>query len=121
MALTLKTQSGASLIEICITIIIITVATLIIMAFSRNTLMMSQDARANDIAYFAAEQKVDSLANMVYATLPVNGSDGTTLDNIAFTRNWTVNQSGYVLCATVTVTWKSLKGQKQITLAGAVN
>jgi hypothetical protein len=121
MAHTLKTQSGASLVEICITVVIIAVATLIIMAFSRNTLMMSQDARAKDAAYFAAEQKIDSLANIVFATLPANGSDGTTLDNIAFTRNWTVDKSGFIICAMVTVKWQSLKGQKQLTLAGAVN
>jgi Tfp pilus assembly protein PilV len=121
MAHTLKKQSGASLIEICITVVIIAVATLIIMAFSRNTLMMSQDARANDLAYFAAEQKIDSLANMVFATLPTNGSDGTTLDNFAFTRNWAVNKNGYIICATVTVKWQSLNGQKQLILAGAVN
>lgn len=121
MAHTLKTQSGASLIEICVTVIIISVTTLLIMSFSRNTILMNQDARSNDVAYFAAEDKIDSLANTVFATLPANGSDAATYDNIAFTRNWTVAQSGYVVCATVTVTWQSLNGPKQLTLAGAVN
>ncbi|MBN1575670.1 MAG: hypothetical protein JW913_03910 [Chitinispirillaceae bacterium] len=122
MAKTLKTESGASLIEILITLVIIAVTALIILAFSRNTIMMSQDARANDTAYLAAEEKIADLGTMVFQNLPETSSDEVTLEGIAFTRNWTVDQSGYVVCATVTVSWSSLKGtNRQITLAGAIN
>jgi Tfp pilus assembly protein PilV len=124
MAHTLKTQSGASLIEILLTIMVIAITTLIITAFTRNTLLMSKDARATDAAYFVAEQKIADLSNQVFptATLPQsNTNESVTQDNIAYTVDWTVAQSGYVACATVTVKWTSLQGQKQITLAGAIN
>ncbi len=125
MAHSLKTQSGASLIEICLTILVIAITTLIITAFTRNTLMMSKDSRANDAAYFVAEQKIAELSNQVFPTVTLPKSNATsesvTQDNIAYTVDWTVAQSGYVACATVTVKWTSMKGQKQITLSGAVN
>jgi Tfp pilus assembly protein PilV len=124
MAHTLKTQSGASIIEILLAIMVIAITTLIITAFTRNTLLMSKDARANDAAYFVAEQKIADLSNKVFptASLPQSAAnEAVTQDNIAFTVDWAVAQSGYVACATVTVKWTSLKGQKQITLSGAVN
>ena len=122
MAKTLKTESGVSLIEILLTILILSVTALIILAFSRNTLMMSQDARSNDAAYLAAEQKIADLATMVFQTLPQSSNDAVTIDGIQLTRNWTVEQSGYVVCATVTVSWNSMKGtNRQITLSGAIN
>jgi len=121
MAQTIKTQAGASLIEISITIVIISITTLIIMSFSRNTLMMNQDAKANDAAILSAEQKITDLATLTYSTLPQSGSDAVSEGNFSFTRNWTITQSGYIIVAKVTVSWNSLKGTRSITLAGAIN
>jgi hypothetical protein len=90
--------------------------------FSRNTLMMSRDTRAYDAAYMAAEEKIADLSNMVFETLPTAAqSDQVTFDNIAFTRTWSVALSGYVRCASVTVSWTSAKGPGQIIMSGAVN
>ena len=118
----MKKESGVSIIEIMIAIIIIAITAIIILAFSRNTLMMSQDARTSDAAYLAAEQKIADLSTTVFQSLPQTSSDVVTIDNIRFSRNWTVEQSGYVVCATVTVSWNALKGTKRhISLAGAIN
>ena len=123
MAKTLKTETGVSIVEILLTVVVIAITTLIIFSFSRNSLKLTQNARANDTAYLAAEQKIADLSNEVFpaSTLPVSNSDNVTLENIAFTRTWTVEQSGYITLARVTVSWNSINGAREITLAGAVN
>ena len=82
---------------------------------------MSKDARATDTAYLSAEEKMADLKNGVYTSTPVSGNDKDTLENIIFTRAWTVNQSNYILQASITVSWESLKGTRQITFSGAIN
>ena len=81
MAKTLNNDTGVSIVEILITVVIIAVTTLIILAFGRNSLRMTQDARANDTAYLAAEQKLADLATEVFpqSTLPVTDADDVTL------------------------------------------
>jgi hypothetical protein len=92
------------------------------MSFSRNTLSMNQDARVNDTACLAAEQKIAELAAQNFSSLPQTGSDALVLDKISLSRNWTIQQNGYIVMAKVTVSWKSLKGvTRQFSLAGAVN
>ena len=119
MAQTLRNRDGVSLIEILITIVVISITTLIIMAFSRNTLLMNRDSRAKDAATLTAEQKISELASVTWNTLPQSGNDAATVDGIAFARNWTIAQSGYIVVAKVTVSWNTPKGTRQITLAGA--
>lgn len=118
---TLKTQSGASIIEIAIAVVIISITTLLILAFSKNSFLMSADARSTDIAYIAAEQKIAELKSEVFSSTPATGSDAVTMDNISFSRSWTVEESGYILLAKVTVSWDSPNGTREIILAGAVN
>lgn len=119
MAKTVTSESGASLVEISITLIIITMTTLIILSFSRNSSNMNKDAKANDTAVLIAEQKITDLATITYNTLPQSGNDAVTRENIVFARSWTVTQSGFITVAKVTVSWNA--GSRSITLAGAVN
>jgi Tfp pilus assembly protein PilV len=122
MEKTLKNKSGASIVEIILTLLIISITTLIIMSFSHNTIMMNQDARVKDTACLAAEQKIADLAAINFASLPQSGNDAVVIDKIPLTRNWTVQQSGFIIMAKVTVSWKSLKGTtREFTLAGAVD
>lgn len=121
MERTLKTQSGASLIEICITIVIISIAVLIISTFSKSTLRMNKDTLSVDTAYLAAEEKITELRSETFDQFPVTSSDNVTLENINFTRDWTIEESGYLSIATVTVSWNSQNNTRQITLAGPVN
>jgi Tfp pilus assembly protein PilV len=118
---TLKTQSGVSIIEISIAVLIISITTLLIFAFSKNSFLMSKDARSTDIGYIAAEQKIADLKSEVFSSTPATGNDEITLDNIPFSRSWTVEESGYILLAKVTVTWNTPNGTREIILAGAVN
>jgi hypothetical protein len=121
MGHSLKTEAGASIVEICITLVIITVTTALIMSFSRSTYRMSSDARAKDSAIFVAEQKIADLSKSAFSTLPAESATPETVpvDNITFTRTWKVVQSGNLLCATVTVSW--FNNSRNITLTGAVN
>ena len=118
---TLKSQTGVSIVEILITIVIISITTILILYFSRNSLVMNTDARATDSAYFAAEQKISDLRSEVFSTTPVTGADALTLDDIYFTRSWIVDKDGYILLAKITVNWETPNGTREITLAGAVN
>ena len=118
---TLKSQAGVSIVEIMITIVIISVTTILILRFSRNSVMMNTDARATDSAYFAAEQKISDLRSEVFSSTPATGSDALTLDNMYFTRSWIVEKSGYILLAKIVVNWETSNGTREITLAGAVN
>lgn len=115
----LKTSAGASLIEISLTIVIITVTALIIMSVSRSTFSISKDARSSDVAYLSAEKKITELSKKA---VPAGGSDTDTIDNTRLSRSWTVKDTNNIKRVIVTVTYQSLKGTtRSITLAGAIN
>ena len=117
MGQSLKSEAGASIIEICITLVIITVTTMLIMSFSRSTCRMSADARYNDAAYLAAEEKLADLTTKVVFDAPF--SDNVTIDNTLFQRSWTIDNVNTITRAVVTVT--NPKTNKTITLSGAIN
>lgn len=119
MARIVKSEAGASLIEISITILIIAVTALMILAFSRNTFNMNKDARGNDAAFLAAEQKIVELSSL--AIPPMNDSDIVWVDSIRCTRKWVCKDTGYIRRAIVRVRWTSPKGNREILLTGAVN
>jgi Tfp pilus assembly protein PilV len=119
MGHTLKRTSGASLVEICLAVVIIAVTMLLILTFSRNTFSMSKDARTIDTAYQSAEKKLEELRADPFPA--AGGPDTDIIDNITFTRNWDIVDSPYVRFAVVEVTYASLKGRERtITLAGAL-
>lgn len=115
----LKNRSGASIVEIMITLVIITLTTMLIMSFSRSTMNMSKDARANDAAYLAAEDKIAELATQSFHSSTT--TDEVTIDNIPLRRTWTITTVNTIKQASVTVTY-SIKGtDRSITLSGAIN
>jgi len=117
--LSMRNSRGASLVEICVTILIISMTTLIIMSFMRSTTGMSKDARGSDAAYLSAEKKIVELSKLSF---PTDGSDTDTLDNTVMQRSWIIRNNNHVTCAVVTVNYPTLKGTtRSITLAGAVN
>ena len=117
----LKKESGASLVEIVITLVIIAVTTLIIMSFSRSMLSLSKDARGSDAACLAAEQKLSDLSTKAYFASDT-GSDMVTIDNIACYRGWKITDTCYITRARVTVMYKTLRGtEKRIILSGAIH
>ncbi len=114
----LRNRTGTSLIEICLALAVITLASLLVMTFSRNTLGMTKDARSIDAAYQSAQDLVDSLSAEPF---PQSGSDTDSGDNIDFTREWEVVDSPYVSFVKVEVSFTSLNGAvRTISLTGAI-
>jgi len=117
MGQSLKSQSGASLVEIIVTVLIIAVTTLMIMSFSRNSLKMGKHTRSNDAGYISAEEKIAELSLQPFAA---SGSDNDTIDRIIMNRSWTIADYQTIKRATITVTFPNSPGET-VTLTGAVN
>jgi prepilin-type N-terminal cleavage/methylation domain-containing protein len=118
MVYPLKSQSGVSLVEILITVVVISITSLIILSFSRSIFGMSRDARNSDAAYLSAQEKITELDSKAF---PANGSDRDSVDKMYFDRSWMIKDTNNVKLAIVTVTFTSLKGtSRQIKLAGAL-
>jgi|WetSurMetagenome_2_1015567.scaffolds.fasta_scaffold136210_2 Tfp pilus assembly protein PilV len=121
MAHIMKNRPGASLAEILVGLLIISIGIMVIMVFSRNTMAVSRDTRGSNAAYLAAEDKINELAAQAF---PVSSTatEEITKDNIVCQRSWTIDNPGYIKRAIVTVTYKSFKGEvRTVTLAGAIN
>jgi hypothetical protein len=114
----LFSRSGASLIEITLTVFILALTALVITTFSRNTMTMSVDARSMDAAHLAGEQKIIELSAKTFPDS--TGKDTTYVDSVRCIRSWSIPNSGYIKCGIVTVEWKALKGTRKITVAGAI-
>lgn len=116
---TIAAQKGASLVEICITVVVISMTTLIILSFMRSTTSMSKDARGSDAAYLSAEGKIVELSKMPF---PQSGRDMDTIDNTVMNRSWSVKDTNNFTRVLVTVSYTSLQGSsRSIILAGAAN
>jgi Tfp pilus assembly protein PilV len=121
----ITSDRGASLIEICVVLVIITMTTLIIMSFTRSTLGMAKDTRQRDAAFMAAEDKLAELAGQPNPITEPH-EDVITIDNIHYTRSWEVvdNYNSYIKRAMVTVFYGEVRSngkRPHITLAGAIN
>jgi prepilin-type N-terminal cleavage/methylation domain-containing protein len=116
----LKNQSGFSVVEILIALLIFSAAALAIMSFSRNTIIMSSNTRGRDAAFLSAEKKISELSVQPFPA--AQGNDVDVLDNITYSRFWTVTDTAYIKRAIVTVTFPSVKGIfRHVVLAGAIN
>jgi Tfp pilus assembly protein PilV len=113
----LKMEKGLTVIEICIAIFIIGLTALVITGFTKNSLMMQNNARGSETAYLSAQRK---LADLTASPFPVNGNDKDTIEGKIFSRSWVVSISGLVTIADITVQWTSMKGNAQVRLAGAI-
>jgi Tfp pilus assembly protein PilV len=116
----IKNQTGSSIIEICITLVIITITTGVIMSFSRSSFYMSADSRARDVACLAAEEKLTDLSAKAF---PVSSTtpENVKADNITMNRSWIIDNINTIKRATVTVSY-SINGKSHfITMSGAVN
>lgn len=116
----LKNSSGSSIIEILITLVIITIISALTISFSRSSLSMIGDTRAKDAAYLAAEEKLTDLSTKAF---PVASSspESITVDNIAMNRSWTIDNVNTIKRASVTVSYLVGGKTSSITLSGAIN
>ncbi|MFP4417372.1 MAG: hypothetical protein ACOC4C_03320 [Fibrobacterota bacterium] len=110
-------ESGFSIVEIFIVIIIISTSAIIITRSLKNSVGMHRDAYVSEMAFKEAEEKLVELnAN----PFPSNDSDQVTTDHIVFYRNWVIDTSGCVNTAEISVQWAHTGNRRQITLMGAV-
>jgi prepilin-type N-terminal cleavage/methylation domain-containing protein len=117
MVQSLKNQrSGFSLLEICIAMLVFSMALMLLMQFSINAYMGAKDARSRYVASLSAEKKLRELRIAPYTA---DGSDKDTVDRIICSRSWAFKDTNNVKRITVTVSYHSLKGaDRQLTLTG---
>jgi Tfp pilus assembly protein PilV len=111
-------NSGASLVEICIAILIIGLSAILIMTFSRNSFTMLGDARGSETAQVLAQEKFTELTAEAF---PVSGSDIVAANNIDYIRSWTVKDTGFIKRAIITVKYENGKNEKTVNFMGALN
>ncbi len=112
-------ESGASLVEISIAILIISLTAILIMAFSRNSFTMFSDARGSESALILAEEKFTDLSAQAFPS--ASGTDTVNANNTRYLRSWSVKQSGFIKMAVVTVKYSVGKKEKSINFMGALN
>jgi Tfp pilus assembly protein PilV len=115
----LKSPSGISLIEVCLTAFIIAVTAMLIVTFSKSTFNLTKDSRCSDVAYLSAEKKIAELGLQPFPAAA--GNDKDTIDNIILTRTWTTATVNTIKRATVTVSYTIRSATRQISLTGAIN
>ncbi|HEX2957386.1 MAG TPA: hypothetical protein VHO70_11170 [Chitinispirillaceae bacterium] len=101
--------SGFSILEIFITILIISISGIVITFFTRNTIKNYSNARLTEAAYICGEGKMSELNA---TPIPSNGSDTYIAASDTFTRSWTVSSSGTPRTAVINVSW-AMMGQPQ--------
>lgn len=116
----LKCSTGSSIVEILITLVIITIITALTISFSRSSLNIMSDTRAKDIAYLAAEEKIFDLSTKAF---PVASSSPETIsiDDITLSRTWTIDAVNTIKRASVTVYYLVGGKTSSVTLSGAIN
>lgn len=97
------------LLELVMGMFLLTLFMMVIGTYTKAASNMSQDARANDAAYAAAENKFAELGTKIEPT--TTGTDTIIVDRKTYIRNWNVIDSGYQK-AEVTVVWNTSKGPK---------
>jgi hypothetical protein len=116
----LKNCAGSSIVEICITLVIITVITALTLNFSRSSLSMMTDTRAKDNAYLVAEEKLADLTTKAFPT-ESSSPEPITVDNITMNRSWTIDNVNTIKRASVTVSYIVNGTTRSITMSGAIN
>jgi Tfp pilus assembly protein PilV len=111
-------DSGFSLLEIFISILIVAVTAIVIAFFSKTSSLTSSFSKGSETAYMIAELKLSDLSA---DPAPANGNDTYTIDGKEYRRIWNITETGNVVRAEITVKWQAINGEKQITLLGAVN
>lgn len=113
-------EKGASIIEILIATMIISISVLTIASFSRNTAKTYRGSRGSDAAYIAGQMLVTDLS--ARAVPPQSGNDTVTVDNVTCIRNWEISDTfNFGKLITVNVSYDLLGTSKQVTVSGVTN
>lgn len=113
-----RINSGASLVEISIAILIIGLTTVLIMTFSRNSYTMLGDARGSEAAQVLAQEKFTELTA---AAFPVSGTDIVDANNFSYVRSWSVKDTGFIKRAIISVKYEVGGNAKTVNFMGALN
>jgi hypothetical protein len=112
-------ESGASIIEISIAILIIALTGIIIMMFTKTTFSTYRDARVIEEANIVA---ADMLSQLSATAIPQSsGADTLVVDQQRYIRTWALTDTGYIKRALVIVEYQSARGTKEIRFTGAIN
>lgn len=109
--------SGFSILEIFVTILIISISAIVITFFTRSTIGNYSNARQTEAAYISGEEK---LSELNAAPVPENGTDVCIVENDTFTRTWTVSTSTSPHKAVVDVNWSLLGKSRAIKVYGVI-
>lgn len=112
-------ESGASLVEISIAILIVGLTAILIMSFSRSSFNMFNDARGSESALILAEEKFTDLSAQAFPS--ANGTDTVKANNNKYIRKWSVKDTGFIKMAVITVKYDVGKNQKSVNFMGALN
>ncbi len=111
-------NSGASLVEISIAIVIIGLTAIMILTFSRNSYTMLGDARGAETANILAQEKYTELTALAF---PVPGTDTIAANNTSYVRSWSVKDTGFIKRVIISVTYEVGKSAKTVNFMGALN
>jgi len=111
----MRKQSGISLIEQLITIVVTSIAVLGVAKFQTTMFDAELNSKQRAEAISLAQQKLETLRSTGYVAEPVTGQDATQGMTTKFLRSWTVTPDTTSMYDTlsVTVTW-SVRGSDSI-------
>ncbi|NLE00867.1 MAG: hypothetical protein GX640_13450 [Fibrobacter sp.] len=112
-------ESGVSIVEICVAILMIAVTGIIIMSFTKTTFSSYRDSRLTESASMVAEDKLCELDAAAFP--PSNGQDTIFVDDQRYIRSWEILDTGLIKRAIVTVNIQTINGVKEIRLTGAID
>lgn len=109
--------AGFSILEIFLTILIISISAIVITFFTRNSIGNYSNARLTEAAYISGEQKITELSA---TPIPENGTDIYVLETDTFTRSWTVTSSGSPRTAVINIGWAMMGKPRTLKVYGVL-
>jgi prepilin-type N-terminal cleavage/methylation domain-containing protein len=112
-------ESGFTIVEILIAIVIIAATAVVISMFMKGSLIMQTGSKGAELAYLTAE---DKLSELTAAAIPkINGSDTVFVSGQRFIRTWDVTIQSYIRKADISVQFSYLGRSRTIQFTGAIN
>lgn len=118
---TLKKDTGFSLVELLVALVIVGITLVVISSFLKNSLLTRGDSKGSEMAYLVGQEKLVELSASVN---PTAATDTTIRDGQKFIRSWVITlASGGTLLSTasVTVQYKFSGRTKTVTCVGGLN
>lgn len=114
MRIRIKDQRGFTLLEVLISIIILSVALLALAGLQIISIRGNSFGGTMTEAITLARDKIEDLKSVDWSNVATN-NDTPVVRGINYARNWTVQMVGQTKEVTVTVTWEN--GNHQVSLA----